>query len=117
MSKLTRKTRRLERFRAKVKRKTLPELPGKGKEAAREARKVNVQTELARTKSFGKKTRDLNALELDVLKGRLEDSRKELFNLRFKQATGQLQDTAALSQMKRRIARILTLIRQKELGA
>ncbi|MDL2279205.1 50S ribosomal protein L29 [Desulfovibrio sp. OttesenSCG-928-G11] len=51
------------------------------------------------------------------LQTRLVETRKELFNMRFKLATGQLQDVAAISAAKRRIARILTLMKQKELGA
>ena len=43
--------------------------------------------------------------------------RKELFDLRFKHATGQLQNVAAIPATKRQIARILTLIGQKDLGA
>ena len=50
--------------------------------------------------------RDLTNEELD---NRLADTRKELFNLRFQSATGQLENTARLRLARREIARILTL--------
>ena len=45
----------------------------------------------------------------DELARRLEDTRKELFNLRFQSATGALENTARLKLAKREIARILTV--------
>jgi large subunit ribosomal protein L29 len=45
----------------------------------------------------------------DELDSRLADTRKELFNLRFQSATGQLENTARLKLARREIARILTL--------
>ena len=50
--------------------------------------------------------------ELEV---RLEESRKELFNLRFQLATGQLDNTARVSQVRREVARILTVLREQEI--
>ncbi|MFC6316389.1 50S ribosomal protein L29 [Lapidilactobacillus achengensis] len=41
--------------------------------------------------------------------------KEELFNLRFQQATGQLENTARLSQVRKNIARIKTVLRQQEL--
>ena len=46
----------------------------------------------------------------------LKDKKSELFNLRFQLATGQLQNTAALAQCKKDIARVKTVIRQRELA-
>lgn len=117
MSTVMRKARRLERYRAVVKTKKVTETPGKGKAGAREAKKLNIQTEVARKKISGKAARDFDALGVDELKNTLAETRKELFNLRFKHATGQLENVASLSTMRRRIARILTLIKQKEVGA
>lgn len=56
---------------------------------------------------------ELGEQELDQL---LKQNREELFNLRFQHATGQLENTARLSQVKRDIARILTVqsARKKE---
>lgn len=57
-----------------------------------------------------KTLREKSVSELnDVLK----DLRKEQFNLRMQHATGQLQNTAALRKIRRNIARVKTLIREK----
>jgi large subunit ribosomal protein L29 len=47
----------------------------------------------------------------------LADAKKELFNLRFQLATGQLENTARIPEVKRQAARINTEIRARELGA
>ena len=44
----------------------------------------------------------------------LNNKKSELFNLRFQLATGQLQNTAAISACKRDIARVKTIIRQRQ---
>lgn len=44
---------------------------------------------------------------------KLTDYRKELFNLRFQHATGQLQNTQRIKRVKRNIARMLTILREK----
>lgn len=48
------------------------------------------------------------------LRQRLEEARQELFNLRFRHTTRQLENTAELKKVRRRIARILTVLREKE---
>jgi large subunit ribosomal protein L29 len=48
---------------------------------------------------------------------RLAEARKELFNLRFQQATGQLDNVARLPNVKREIARAETLLREREIAA
>jgi large subunit ribosomal protein L29 len=53
--------------------------------------------------------RELRELSDDELARRLADTRQELFNLRFQDATGALENTARLALTKRDIARILTL--------
>jgi large subunit ribosomal protein L29 len=50
--------------------------------------------------------RDVRAEELDV---RLNDARQELFNLHFQNATGALENAARVREVKREIARILTI--------
>ena len=55
--------------------------------------------------------RDLSAAELN---GRLSDLREEFFNLRFQHATGQLDNPMRLGQVKKDIARALTMLREKE---
>ena len=117
MSVLKRKVRRLERFRAKIKGKTIAEPQGKGKAEARAGKIVNIQAAIALKKKSGKLAREFDNLDVVGLKAKLEETRKELFNLRFKHATRQLESTAAIPAAKRRVARILTLIKQKEVGA
>jgi large subunit ribosomal protein L29 len=46
---------------------------------------------------------------------RLKETRRELFNLRFQKATGQLQDTARPARLRRDIARLLTILRERDL--
>ncbi len=46
----------------------------------------------------------------------LADSKRELFNLRFQLATGQLENTARIKQVKRQAARIRTEVRARELA-
>jgi large subunit ribosomal protein L29 len=60
---------------------------------------------------------EMRNLTLDELQQRLDDSKQEAFNLRFQQASGQLEDTNRLRILRRETARILTLIRERELQA
>ena len=57
--------------------------------------------------------RELNSEELTT---RLREAKEELFNLRFQMATGQLTNNRRLRTLKRDIARIYTVIRERELG-
>jgi large subunit ribosomal protein L29 len=50
----------------------------------------------------------------DELDGRMTETRRELFNLRFQSATGALEDSARLRHAKREIARILTVKNERE---
>ena len=52
----------------------------------------------------------------DELETKLEELKKELFNLRFQSATGQLENTARLKAVKHDIARMYTILRERELG-
>ncbi|TNY38807.1 50S ribosomal protein L29 [Thermomonospora catenispora] len=52
----------------------------------------------------------------DVLVTKLKEAKEELFNLRFQAATGQLDNHARLRQVRREIARIYTVMRERELG-
>jgi large subunit ribosomal protein L29 len=52
---------------------------------------------------------NLRELTDDELSDRLEAERKELFNVRFQHATGALENTTRLGQVKREIARLLTI--------
>ncbi|MEO6473048.1 MAG: 50S ribosomal protein L29 [Aeromicrobium sp.] len=59
---------------------------------------------------------ELRALSVDDLAGKLRESKEELFNLRFQNATGQLENNARLRTVRRDIARIYTVLRERELG-
>ena len=59
------------------------------------------------------KASEIRELTDDELERRLEESRQELFNLRFQHATGALENPAALSRVKREIARLLTLAHER----
>lgn len=50
------------------------------------------------------------------IEGFLKKSKEELFNLRFQHATGQLENTARLKAVKSDIARMYTVLRERELG-
>ena len=63
------------------------------------------------------KASELQALSLADLKKREAEFKEELFNLRFQLATGQLENTARISQVRKDIARVKTVIRQQELAA
>ncbi|WP_273758302.1 50S ribosomal protein L29 [Bartonella sp. AU55XJBT] len=59
------------------------------------------------------RARELRAQTLDQMKDELAKLKKEQFNLRFQKATGQLEKTARVRQVRRDIARIKTFLRQK----
>ena len=59
---------------------------------------------------------DLDAMDDDRLGQELEKAKAELFNLRFSAATGQLEDHGRLQAVRRDIARLYTLVRERELG-
>ena len=63
------------------------------------------------------KVEDVRAKSDDELKEQLLDLRKEAFNLRFQTASGQLENTARVRQVRRDIARIKTTIRDKSRAA
>ena len=56
---------------------------------------------------------DLNDVDLE---GKLREAKEELFNLRFQAATGQLESPGRLRHVKKDIARIYTVLRERELG-
>lgn len=60
---------------------------------------------------------DLRALSADQLTDELVNLKKEQFNLRFQGATGQLENVARVREVRRDIARVRTLQRQKTLDA
>jgi large subunit ribosomal protein L29 len=56
---------------------------------------------------------DMNATDLEA---KLREAKEELFNLRFQAATGQLESHGRLRHVKKDIARISTVVRERELG-
>ena len=59
---------------------------------------------------------ELRALEDDELVTKLREAKEELFNLRFQAATGQLENHGRLRAVRKEIARIYTVMRERELG-
>jgi large subunit ribosomal protein L29 len=62
------------------------------------------------------KADDLRAMTIDQLEDEVLNLKKEQFNLRFQRATGQLENTARVRQVRRDIARIKTIAAQKRAG-
>jgi len=60
------------------------------------------------------KPSELREMTIEELKEKEKELRKELFNLRFQKATGEIQNPNRIKQVKRDIARILTIITEKE---
>jgi large subunit ribosomal protein L29 len=63
------------------------------------------------------KTAELREMEPDELESRLAEARQELFNLRFQHVTGQLDNYSRLGDVRREIARVNTILREKEIEA
>ena len=61
--------------------------------------------------------RELSELDVEELEMRLTEARAEVFNLRFQHVTGQLDNYARLSQVRRDVARMLTVLREREIEA
>ena len=60
-----------------------------------------------------KEVRDMNTAELTV---KLDDLKKDLFNLRLQHATNQLDNPIKIAEVKRDIARVKTIIREREMS-
>ena len=63
------------------------------------------------------KTADFRAMDADKLSDELLKLKKEQFNLRFQAATGQMEKTHRVSEVRKDIARISTLLREKRVNA
>ncbi len=59
------------------------------------------------------KAQDLRANTADELKGKLQELKKEQFNLRFKAASGELENPARMTVVRREVARIKTVLGEK----
>ena len=62
------------------------------------------------------KSNEIRSLTNGELANKLDDAHQELFNLRFQNATGQLKNTARRRVVRRDIARIMTILRERELS-
>lgn len=60
---------------------------------------------------------EIRDLPEDEIRQRLAETKEELFNLRFQNATGQLDNYKRLQDLKRDIARIKTILRERELSS
>ena len=62
------------------------------------------------------KAKELRDLSVNELEGKLDELKEELFNLRFQLATGQLDNPMRISAVRKSIARVKTVMRQRELN-
>lgn len=62
------------------------------------------------------KSREVRGMTEKQILDALEDKREALFNLRFQKASGQLEDLSAPGRTQREIARLLTILREKQTG-
>ena len=60
------------------------------------------------------KTKELRTMTIDELEAKLVENKKEQFNLRVQQSTGQLQNTAVIRKVRREIAKINMLITERK---
>jgi large subunit ribosomal protein L29 len=61
------------------------------------------------------RAKEIREMTDSELKKKLAESKEEQFKLRFQQATGQLENTQRMPKVKKNIARILTILREKEM--
>ena len=60
---------------------------------------------------------EIRNLSDDEIRTKLDEAHEELFNLRFQQAIGQARDTNSISALKKDVARLKTVLRERELTA
>ena len=63
------------------------------------------------------KAREIRALTDEEIRQKLDEAYETLFNLRFQRVVGQLENTARLREVRRDIARLKTILRERELAA
>ena len=63
------------------------------------------------------KTAELRNMDVEELETKLSEARQELFNLRFQLVTGQLDNSSRIREVRRHVARITTLLREREIEA
>lgn len=62
------------------------------------------------------KIEELRKLSNEELESKIKESKEELFNLRFQQATGNLEKPVRLRELRRQVAKMKTIIRERELN-
>ena len=63
------------------------------------------------------KTKEIRELTVEELNAKLKELKEELFNLRFRHAIGQLENNALLKNCRKDIAKVKTILREKEMQA
>ncbi len=61
------------------------------------------------------KTEELRKLSTEELQNKIKENKEELFNLRFQQATGNLEKPVRLRELRKQVAKMKTIIREREL--
>ena len=59
------------------------------------------------------KNKEINKLNADEIKNKINSLKKDLFNFRFRKVNGQLEDTSKVSQLKNDVAKLLTKLHKK----
>ncbi|NGP45848.1 50S ribosomal protein L29 [Bacillaceae bacterium SIJ1] len=62
------------------------------------------------------KANEIRELTTSEIEQKVQSLKEELFNLRFQLATGQLENTARVREVKKSIARLKTVVREREIG-
>ncbi len=62
------------------------------------------------------KINEIRELSNDEIIKKIEESKEELFNLRFSQATGNLEKPSRINELRKLVARMKTVLRERELG-
>ncbi len=62
------------------------------------------------------KTSEIRNMSDEEIRSRIDDTRQELMNLRFQVVTGQLTDTSRLKRVRRQIAQLETILKERELA-
>ena len=61
------------------------------------------------------KTNDIRKLSTEEINKKITESKEELFNLRMKQATGSLENPSRIRELRKNVARLKTILREREI--
>ena len=62
------------------------------------------------------KVKEIRELATEEIIAKIKESKEELFNLRFQQATGNLEKPSKIRELRHQVARLKTVLRERELG-